>query len=220
LAEQWPKGTLSNWQSMTTLARQNGDERFDWDQDPEVQTDKEQVKLLPCQYCQCPLVVTTFYVLSWAKCSNCAGENRKRDIGSVEHASVKTDPKLAVNLEKTLINKTFAEAWCPVDPGHEMELKQVNHSKNYGPWVLRLVDGKPIPVQTAPGETVLHQCKDCNAVVTYSTTAVTQFRRINEIGEGKNANANARTLGTRDDVLEQWLDKEDDFIYPVEEAIE
>lgn len=221
-AEAWPKGHHSQWEDVFATARARMDERFDFDLEPEVQTDKDRIKLLPCQYCKRTLVVTTFYVLAWAKCGVCTGVHKgPRENGSVEVVQAgRTPPRLAVDLTKCLINPQFAEAWCPMDAGHEMELKTLHHSVAYGPHEDRVIDGRLTPVQIAPGETVMHQCKDCNAVVTYSTTAVTQFRRINEVLEGKNANVSAIQLGTHDDNLERWTRKEDDFIYPVEKEEE
>lgn len=202
---------------MIDRAQTSRDERFDFTLEPEVQTDKKLVKLLPCQFCRRPLVVTTFYVLAWAKCSECTGKKTgPRQRGSVEvvQAGGRTEPALAADLTKTLINQHFAFARCPTHPDddeHVMELKFVNHNEHYGPHEYRLVDNRLVPVQVAPGETVMHQCLKCKAVVTYSTTAVTQFSRINEVGSGKHTNRMADWTGVRDDGLEDWADKIDDF---------
>lgn len=220
--ETWPKGHLSQAKQLVERARQMGDDRFDYSLEPDVQTDKEMIKIIPCPGCQRPLVVTTFYVMAWAKCYSCRGE----DGGSRETASVgqpqagRTEPRLARDLNKVLINPNFGEAHvlCPIhtdDPDHEMELKAVSWSDHYGPMDWRMVDGKLTPVQIAPGETALLQCKKCNATVTLSTTAVTQFRRQNEPHENtKHSNGWARTLGTRDENLSEWVGKQDDFEMP------
>lgn len=198
----FPKGHLTQAQELVNQCRDRDD--FDVSLRYEVQTDKELVKIVPCQHCKRPLVVTTFYVLAWAKCNACRGEDGSaRAKGSVEVVQAgRTNPALAKDLTKVLINPTFANARCPVRPDddeHEMELKSVNHNDRYGPTRPQLIDGKLVMVQFAPGETVMHQCNKCLAVVTYTTTAVSKFRRCNEPGVGKNANGWAEDLGVRDD---------------------
>lgn len=211
MATTWPKGHLSQWRQLIDQCRM--DDRFDITLEPEVQTDKELVKIGACQYCKRPLVVTTFYVDAWMKCGPCKGENTTREPGSVETVQAgRTEPRLAADLVKVLINPQFANALCPVHPddeAHAMELKSVNTSERYGPHEWRMVDGRLTPVQVASGETVMHQCLKCMAVVTYSTTAVTQFRRVNEVGSGKNPNRWADDLGARDDNLTAWESKVD-----------
>jgi hypothetical protein len=199
----WPKGELKQWRRLIPLIE--NDDRFS-DLEAEVQTDKRLVKLNPCQFCRRPLVVSTFYVLAWAKCSPCAGAaSATREAGSVEVVQQgRTEPRLAADLAKVLINPQFAFASCPIDGEHEMELKSVHWSDHYGPHEYRMVDGKLTPVQIAPGESVMHQCLQCNAVVSYSTTAVTQFSRINEPKRGKNSNVWTSVLETRDDTLDDW----------------
>lgn len=204
----WPKGDRSQAADLVDSALSGPlSDRFARGLPAEVQTDKRLVKVLPCQFCKRPLVVTTFYVLAWAKCSPCAGvKGDVREPGSVDVVQAgRTDPKLAADLTKVLINPGFANALCPAhpdDPDHVMELKHVHHNEKYGPSAWRSVGGKIVPVQIAPGETALHQCLKCNAVVTYTTTAVTQFRRVNEVRDGKNVNAWAETLGTREEVTD------------------
>ena len=208
MAEKWPKGHLSQWPEILGVAQQQGDDRFDFKLSADVQTDKELVKIIPCPHCKRPLVVSTFYVMDWAKCWACRGE----DSGSRETASVgqpqagRTDPRLAKDLKKVLINSNFGEALCPVhpdDPDHEMELKAVSWSEHYGPFVWKMIDNKMTRVQVAAGETAMLQCKKCYATIVFSTTAVTQFRRQNEVAiNGKQSNGWARTLGTRDDNLD------------------
>lgn len=203
MAVAYPKGHLQHWRDLLPQCRDRDD--FDVRLEPEVQTDKQLVKILPCQYCKRPLVVTTFYVLAWAKCSVCKGEDDiTREPGSVGQPQAgRTDPRLAADLIKVLINPHFAKALCPVhpdDPDHVMELKSVCFNEYYGPWEMRVVKGKLMPVQTEKGETVMHQCTKCRAVVTYSTTAQTHFRRINEPMENiKHSNGWATTLGVHEE---------------------
>lgn len=198
-----PKGELAGWRDLFDRSRHNPNfmDLFDWSLEPEVQTDKRLIKIMPCQFCKRPLIVTTFYVAAWAKCSLCRGEESgTRGKGTVEVVQAgRTDPSLAADLTKTLINHSFSRALCPVHPedeDHVMELKSVNHNDNYGPGHF---DAKGAWHQDAPGETVMHQCTKCNAVVTYTTTAMAQFRRINEARPGKNSNVWATFLGTRDE---------------------
>lgn len=201
----WPKGHRSQWHDLVDqIRRPDLIDLFDAELPPEVQTDKELVKILPCQYCKRPLVVTTFYVLAWAKCSPCKGETGPREAGSVDVVQAgRTPPHLAADLSKLLLNPHFAFARCPVHPDdeeHEMELKSVNHNEHYGPgeWVIDK-KGHREWRQTGPGETVMHQCLRCRAIVTYSNTAQTQFRRVNEIGSGKHANGWDASLGSREE---------------------
>lgn len=223
MAEQWPKGHLSQWEQVVSVARQQGDDRFDFSLEPTVETDKELIKIVPCNGCKRPMVVTTFYVLAWAKCWSCKGEEH----GSRETASVgqpqagRTEPRLAKDLTKVLINPNFANALCPVhpeDPDHEMELKAVSWSEQYGPSAWRMVDNRMTRIQIAPGETALLQCLRCNATVTLSTTAVTQFQRQNEERiDHKNVNGWSNYIGTRDTALESPVIR--DFEMPTEEEV-
>lgn len=200
----WPKGRRDQWESL--VAQCKGMDEFDTNKRAELQTDKELVKVLPCQFCRRPLVVTTFYVLAWAKCGPCKGVSSDvREKGSVGQPQAgRTEPSLAADLTKVLLNPQFANAICPVrsdDPDHVMELKSVHHNDVYGPSEQRWIENKLIWVQTGPGETVMHQCLKCKAVVTYSTTAQVQFRRCNEPGpvNSKNSMGWARALGVRDE---------------------
>ena len=165
---------------------------------------KTPLKIVPCTICRRPMVVNTFYVLAWAKCreSGCSGESKERGSVGVAQAG-RTEPELAVNLVETLINPTFAHALCPVHPddeSHEMELKAVTHNDRYGPGEWR-DDGKHgrVYVQIAKGETAMLQCKKCKATTTHSTTAQSQFRRINEprVATGSGVNGWGAILGTR-----------------------
>lgn len=196
-----PRGQLAYWEDLIPRCRDRDD--FDTTLEAEIQTDKQLVKAVPCQFCKRPLIVTTFYVLAWAKCSPCKGETAgKREPGSVGQAQAgRTDPRLAASLVACLINPHFASALCPAhpdDPDHVMELKMVGHHDRYGPYEMRVENGKLIPVQTEKGETVMHQCLKCRATVAYSTTAQSQFRRINEPSSNiKHSNGWATTLGVR-----------------------
>jgi hypothetical protein len=177
-------------------------EGINLDLDVEVQTDKERVKVIGCRECQRPLVVTTFFAPAKALCKVCRGESPDSGVATVgQPVPGQTDPSKAVDLTKCLVNHEFARAICPVhpeDPEHVMELKTVNHNDHYGPGFF---DAKGGWRQTATGETVMHQCLKCLATVSYSTTAVVQFRRMNEPGKPdiKHNNGWARLLGVRED---------------------
>lgn len=207
--EQWPKGHLSLWEQLLRQAQQVGDDRFDFKLSADIQTDKDLVKIIPCPNCRRPLVVSTFYVMDWAKCFACKGESTSRETASVGQPQAgRTEPRLAKDLNKVLINSMFAEEhWsCPIhadDPDHRMELKAVSWSEHYGPSAWRPVDGRMTRIQIAPGETAMLQCIRCNATITFSTTAVTQFQRQNEPRiDWKNVNGWASYVGTRDQGLE------------------
>lgn len=178
LMATWPKGTVDDWKEVVDQCR--GMDEFDMSLAPEVQTDKRLIKVLPCQFCKRPLVVTTFYVLAWAKCGTCTGEDRgPRPTGSqtvVQRG--RTDPALAVDLASVLVNQPFETVSCPLNPAHRMELKSVSWSPHYGPGHYHPKDGTWI--QDAQGETVTHQCLECFTVVSYTTTIRTQLRRQNE----------------------------------------
>lgn len=196
------KGSLDGWRDVVQRAKQVGDESFDWSKEPEVQTDKNLIKILPCNFCQRPLIVSTFYVAAWAKCSPCAGaEGDTRKRGSVEVPQAgRTEPALVKDLTKVLVNPAFANALCPVHPDdedHAMELKSVHHNAHHGPGFFT---AKNAWHQIAPGEVVMHQCTKCNAVVTYSTAVTQQFRRCNEESPGdvKHSDGWATTLGVRE----------------------
>jgi hypothetical protein len=173
------------------------------DMDPEVQTDKEAVKIIGCRECARPLVVTTFFAAAKGVCRVCKGETGT--VASVgQPVPGQTDPTKAVNLADCLVNKHFAHALCPVHPDneeHEMELKQIAHSDHYGPGEFVLTKDGRIWKQTAPGETAMHQCTKCNATVVYSTQHVVQFRRQNEVIDRPDLGAPHRNsaLGIRGD---------------------
>jgi hypothetical protein len=176
---------LANMVSMgqTQIAVDAKGTRLDIDPAAEVeyQTDKQAVKLVPCRECKRPIVVTTFFAPAKAICRGCSGETGVvASVGQPIPGS--TDPAKAVNLADCLINAHFAHALCPVHPddeAHEMELKSVTHSDNYGPGHFEIKNTGRVWVQDAKGEVVQHQCKKCSAVVTYQTTIRTQLRRQN-----------------------------------------
>lgn len=228
---KWPKGNRADAADVVDVARQHLLEHFDFSLGVEVQTDKDLIKVLPCQFCKRPLVVTTFYVLAWAKCSACAGEDGgKRDVGSLDVVQAgRTDPRLAKDLTKTLVNPTFARAVCPVHPDneeHEMKLIHVNHNDQYGPYVLKGYEaGKSVYEQIAPGETVMFQCQRCLATVQYSTSAVIRFKPMNEPRnqDSRHVNGYWQFVGIRDPESDPWADyppqvDEDDEPEPQEEA--
>lgn len=163
-----------------------GADAFDVSKDHEVQTDKDQVKLVPCRECQRPLVVTTFFAPAKALCASCRGETAsERAVATIgQPIPGQTDPAKAVNLADCLVNPHFATALCPVHPDdqdHVMELKSVSHSEHYGPGHYEVSKGTMIWKQDAPGEVATHQCVKCNAVVVYQTTIRTQYQRQNAI---------------------------------------
>jgi hypothetical protein len=153
---------------------------FNPDLEQEVQTDKAQTKVVPCKTCGRPLVVSTFYAEAKARCSSCRGDASAKGVATVTKATIDTPQEKAVDLRDILINPQFGEAFCPLDPGHTMELKSVTHNPNYGPTKIVAMDkGKPVyNVQT--GEVVTHQCAECNTVVSFGTTHPIQLRRANE----------------------------------------
>lgn len=156
---------------------------IDTDATPEIQTDKQAIKIVPCRECRRPLGVTTFFAPAKAICRTCSGEAAAEgsNVATIgQPIPGQTDPAKAVNLADCLINKHFAAALCPVhpdDPDHVMELKSVSHSEHYGPGFM---NAKNVWVQQAPGEVALHQCTHCLATVSYSTTVRTPYRRQNE----------------------------------------
>jgi hypothetical protein len=170
--------------------------------DASFQTTKETGKLCPCTECGHPVYVNAFYAPANAKCDEHIG-GRKRN-GGDGHGQAqavhpgKTNPARVADLASVLINQHFARALCPVHPDddeHQMELKSVDHHDYHGPSEFTLEKGKPTYRQVEQGETVMHQCLKCKAVVTYSTTAQIQFRRVNE------PSANKKTMQS----WEPWL---------------
>ena len=173
---------------------------------PEVQTDKDANKVVPCTVCGRDLVVNLYYAPAKALCSSCREAGGAEGVASV--AAVvpgQTDPAKATNLVKCLVNPGFAHALCPVHPDdeeHEMELKWVSHSERYGPMELvgYKAGGVPEFRQLGPGETVMWQCLKCKATSVYSTTAQVQFRRQNEPVPGKHVSPQwAEDLGAREE---------------------
>lgn len=157
--------------------------------EPEYQTDKDAVKIVPCRECHRPLVTTTFFAPAKGICRECQGETAQTNGGRAtvgQPTPGQTDPAKAVNLADALVNKTFAQTRCPVHPDddeHVMELVSVAHSEHYGPSRFMGWDkGKPVYQQTGVGETATLQCQhgDCKATVVFSTTAQQRYRRQNE----------------------------------------
>lgn len=182
MADKLPQTKGFNVNGLTDALEQARLAKIVNDLEHEVQTDKEQVKVVPCRECERALVVTTFFAPAKAICRVCKGET----VGESKQATVgqpvagSTDPAKAVNLADCLVNKHFAKALCPVhsdDESHEMELMAVNHSPHYGPGFFVGKLWRQIDV----GETAIHQCRECLAVVTYSTTFRTRMRRQNEV---------------------------------------
>ncbi len=156
---------------------------IDCDATPEIQTDKQAIKLVPCRECAKPIGVTTFFAPAKAICRTCSGAAAAEGghfatVG--QPVPGQTDPAKAINLADCLVNKGFAVALCPAapdDPDHVMELKSVGHSPHYGPGHL---SPKGVWIQEAPGEVAVHQCTKCLATVSFSTTKRTHLRRQNE----------------------------------------
>lgn len=195
-------------QALVDLLADGGAESFNLDLEPEYQTDKDAVKLVPCRECQRPLVVTLFFAPAKAICHECRGEGDGTKATVGQPTPGETDPAKAVSLADCLINPTFSFAVCPVHPddpdGHPMELKSVNYNDNYGPSTLAGYNkktGRPEYRQIAKGETVFWQCLTCKATVAYSTTAQTQFRRMNEANTQPHKHVNGwdDILGSRDE---------------------
>lgn len=200
-------GTFNDYSDISEAMKLRRPEHYNMDLEYEIQVarDKKPFKILPCTICRRPVVVNTFYVAAWTKCdmSGCSGEKREKASVGVAQAG-RTEPAMAVNLHECLINEGFKHCLCPAhpdNPDHEMELKSVHHTPRYGPGEWRSVGGQRVWVQIAPGETAMWQCLKCKAVVTYSTTAQSQYKRVNEVNEDstKNVNGWAQTLGTRDE---------------------
>lgn len=150
----------------------------------EIHTDKNPVKFVPCLTCRRACLVTTFYVPAWMKaCRTCSGDSDATKGSVAVPQAGRTDPAKAVNLADCLINDEFAEVFCPFGHGM-MELKSVNHNPRYGPRELIGYDrGEPVHEQKT-GESVLHQCNECLAVVSMSTVHVSKYRRKNEARQG------------------------------------
>jgi hypothetical protein len=90
----------------------------------------------------------------------------------------------------------------PDDPDHVMEMKLVDHNDNYGPTeFMGYKQGIPEFRQVDKGETVVHQCLKCKAVVSYTTTEQTHLRRINEPTANRKRSRVSETLGTRGEVI-------------------
>ena len=176
------------------------------DLEEHVLTDKEDTKVLPCRNpdCRRPCRVTRFYAPAKVVCLEC----QPRNLGESPNGNAParkqaiTHPSTAVHLPDVLINKTFAQATCPLDAEHTMELKSVTHSPHYGPRRFLGHDKKGLPAyDVSPGETVMHQCKECATVVSYSTMHPMQYQRINErkVAGDTNDPGYVALLGVRDE---------------------
>lgn len=211
--------TTAEYEDALAMARDVAAEHYDFSLDVEFHesADKPPLKLIPCTVCKRPMVVNTFYVLAWAKChgSGCGGERKETASVAVAQAG-RTDPRTAVNLVECLINPTFAIARCPVHPDdedHVMELKSVSHSDQYGPGYWAQLKGGGYEWKlVAKGETVMLQCRKCWATTSHSTTAQHEFKRVNELREGRHVNGWADQLGAREEIApseadELWADE-------------
>lgn len=180
------------------------DDQFDLALEECVLTDKEMRKRVPCKACRRPCVIHSF-APNAVLCTTCKSGSTGAGSAPGTVANPEpgvTDPAKAVNLADCLINPTFGHAFCPMDPGHEMELKNVSHAPNYGPRrLLKYEKGLPIYDQMT-GESVLHQCRDCGTVVSYSTQHQHQYHRQNEprVREGKTDTGWLHTLGAREEL--------------------
>jgi hypothetical protein len=178
----YPKGHVKALDDLLASARETVG--FSAELEHEVQTDKQQVKLVPCRGCERPIVVTTFFAPAKAICRVCKGESDTTVASVGQPIPGQTDPAKAVNLVDVLINPHFAIAQCPAHPddeSHEMKLINVVQNEHYGPgeWV-----AGPKGMQwrqTAKGESVRHQCQKCLATVDYSTIRMVKFRAVNEV---------------------------------------
>lgn len=152
----------------------------------EFQTDKTNVKIVPCTECGQPLAVNVFYAPAIAKCSeHGGGEKRQQRDKSTATGSQgivqagKTAPEKAANLADCLINREFEHADCPFCRT-PMELKHVSHNPAYGPrHLVGEKNGVPLYKQRT-GETVLLQCNSCKTTTSYSTVHPVVYRRQNE----------------------------------------
>lgn len=172
----------------------------------DLQTDKSVAKIVGCTECKRPVVVNRFYAPAWAKCAACKGEASGGERGSVVAVQAgRTEPEMAVDLTLCLINPEFAELSC-VKCGEPMELKNVNHNDEHGPFHYEHdKSGKRVKVRDAIGETVMHQCNHCRLIVSMTTTAESVFRRQNEPKarerNGPGANNWGMFLGSREELV-------------------
>lgn len=143
-----------------------------------VLTDKPNTKIEPCRTCGRPCVVTKFMAAIKVACNEC--RPKSEDTGRPIRAQGLT-PEKAGNLVDLLRNKSFAHAICPFDAEHETELKTISWSEHYGPRRFQGYGRGGIPMyDTEPGETAMHQCKECACVMTMSTQHPLQYQRVNE----------------------------------------
>lgn len=174
---------------------------FNEDLEPEILTDKEVTKVVPCRECGRPCVVTTFATPAKTRCNTCRGGQRaaKREAVQIKAAHT-VNPAALENLADGLINPVFKTIpLCPFDPEHNVELKSVSHSPQYGPRHLMGYDGKGIPqYDQQTGESVMYQCNDCRTVISYSTQHPLLLQAQNEIKKLAEAPSSlARIQGVR-----------------------
>lgn len=181
------------------------EDQFDLALASDVLTTSEMNKRVPCKSCRRPCVIHAFapnsVLCTTCKSGSSGAGSRPGTVANPEPGV--TDPAKAVNLADCLINPAFAYAHCPLDPEHQMELKSVSHSPNYGPRRLLKIDGKGLPIyDQKTGESVMHQCRECGTVVSYSTQHVHQYRRQNEVvvREDKSDTSWDSLLGVREAV--------------------
>jgi hypothetical protein len=110
------------------------------------------------------------------------------------------DPATLANLDEALINPQFKHALCPFGEDHEMELKSVSHSPNYGPRHLVGYDGKGFPqYEQQTGESAMLQCNTCRCVISFSTMHPSLLQAQNEsrVIESRHGSELERALGVR-----------------------
>lgn len=169
--------------------------------EPEVLTDKDKTKDVPCRKCGRRCVVTLFATPEKTECLTCRGINRQEQKAAVVRKAAETvDPAKLENLSDALINDHFKQLpLCPFDPEHEVELKSVAHSDAYGPRHLEGYDGRGHPqYQQQMGESAMYQCNNCKCVISYSTMHPVELRAQNEARRvGPRESTLASVLGTR-----------------------
>lgn len=143
----------------------------------EVQTNKMEAKVLPCNGCQTELIVSKLYAPAKAKCQSCKGVKGPGISANIRPGV--TDPASAIDLRDALINPQFANFNCPVDEAHgTMVMKTVSHSAQYGPghWE----NGGKVWVNDATGESCIQQCETCCATISISTQRRTRMTPQNQ----------------------------------------
>jgi hypothetical protein len=83
------------------------------DLEPEVQTDRDLTKAVPCRECGRPLIVTAFYSANNARCHTCKPKEAASGRGEVANPRPGvTDPSKALHLADCLVNPGFGAARC------------------------------------------------------------------------------------------------------------